>query len=173
MSSHHTGDEIVPEPTIVFDRTRTIAAPPEAIFPWLLQLGKRRAGWYLPGRLERTLIPPGRRAARAIEPRWQDLAVGERIPDYGGRDAELEVALLSPPSALVYSSERAGGTRFSWALLLEPEAGDGTSVHLRFRGGLRSTGWRLRVLEPLGDLFDRVTSELMLDGLAERVLAGP
>lgn len=172
MSSPATGDEIVPAATIVFDRSRTIAAPPGAIFPWLLQLGKRRAGWYLPARLERTAILPRRRAARTIEPRWQQLAVGDRIPDYGGHDAQLEVALLHPPSALVYRSER-GGAQFSWALLLEPAADGGTAVHLRFRGKLRGTGRRTRVLIPVGDVFDWATSELMLAGLAERVLDAP
>ena len=42
------GDDIIPDANMVFDRGRDIAAPPEAVWPWLLQLGKRRAGWYAP-----------------------------------------------------------------------------------------------------------------------------
>lgn len=174
MTTSHTephgalpGDELIADPKIVFDRSRALRRPPEEIFPWLVQLGKRRAGWYLPGRLERLMIPPRRRAARTIDARWQTLAVGDRIPDYGGRDEQLEVALIDPPRTLVYRSQR-GEAQFSWALVLEP-AGETTLLHLRFRGRPRSTGWRLRAIVSVGDLFDWATAELMLSGLAERV----
>jgi len=45
------------------DHVFTVAAPPAAVWPWLVQLGKKRAGWYLPAAAER-FLPPGRRAAR-------------------------------------------------------------------------------------------------------------
>ena len=162
------GDELVADATLVFDRERVIPAAPEAIWPWLVQLGKRRAGWYLPARVERVL-PPGRRALRVIEPRWQELGVGVRIPDYGGREAWLEVALIDAPRALVYRSERHGGALFSWALLLEPLPAARTRVQLRFRGRIRSRGLRGRLIGAVGGAFDWATSELMLRGLAERV----
>jgi uncharacterized protein YndB with AHSA1/START domain len=161
------GDDVVPDASMVYDRARTIAAPPEEVWPWLVQLGKRRAGWYLPARAER-LIPSGRRATWRLHTRWRGLKVGDRIPDYGGRDEELEVVRLDPPHALVYRSERRGAT-FSWALVLEPDGAGRTVVRLRFRGRLKSTGWRRRVIVAVGELFDWLTSELMLRGLAERV----
>jgi hypothetical protein len=163
------GDEIVADAGVVFDRTRELAATAEEIWPWLLQLGKRRAGWYLPVALERVL-PRGRRAHRVIDPRWQGLAIGEAIPDYGGRDATLVVVLLEPSRALVYRSERHGAL-FSWALLLEPVSERRTRVHLRFRGRVRSSGWRLRLIRAAGGFFDWATSMLMLHGLEERVRA--
>ena len=113
--SHLPGDELIPDANIVFDRTRELAASPAEIWPWLVQLGKRRAGWYLPARVER-IVPASRRGAWRVDPRWQTLGAGERIPDYGGRDAELEVASIDPARALVYRAERRG-TRFSWALI--------------------------------------------------------
>ncbi|MGI8576788.1 MAG: hypothetical protein ACR2KG_02495 [Nocardioidaceae bacterium] len=60
---------------VVMDRAFTVAGSPDTVWPWLVQLGKQRAGWYLPGGVER-LLPPDRRAARTIERRWQKLAVG-------------------------------------------------------------------------------------------------
>ncbi|GAB3662809.1 hypothetical protein GCM10027596_25070 [Nocardioides korecus] len=42
------GDEIVSQPGSVMDRAFTIDAAPTELWPWLLQLGKHRAGWYLP-----------------------------------------------------------------------------------------------------------------------------
>jgi hypothetical protein len=161
------GDDLVPAASIAFDRGRVIDARPREIWPWLVQLGKRRAGWYLPRTAER-LIPRGRRAARAIDPTWQALAAGDRIPDYGGRDAELEVVVIEAPTALVYRSQR-HRAEFSWALVLEDLEDGGTLVRLRFRGRLESRGWRRSVIVAVGGLFDRITSELMLAGLAERV----
>ena len=168
--SEFPGDDLVPDANLVLDRRREFAAPPQEVWPWLVQLGKRRGGWYLPARVERLLVPPRRRAARTIDPRWQTLSVGERIPDYGGREATLEVAILDPPSALVYRTER-HGTAFSWALIVRGAPSGRTLVHLRFRARVRSSGWRRRVLVTLGDLFDWITTELMLRGLAERVEA--
>jgi hypothetical protein len=154
---------------VVFDRTRELAATAEEIWPWLLALGKRRAGWYLPAALER-LLPRARRADRVIDPRWQRLAIGEVIPDYGGAEATLVVAILEPSRALVYRSERRGA-QFSWALILEPLSARRTRVHLRFRGSVHSRGWRLVLIRALGGLFDWATSMLMLVGLEERVRA--
>ena len=163
------GDELLPDATMVFDRVSSIDAGPEDIWPWLMQLGKRRAGWYLPRGVER-LLPPGRRAARRVDPRWQTLSVGDRIPDYGGRDEYLEVARIEPGRALVYRSERKGA-QFTWALLLEPQGPGATKLRLRFRGRLRSTGWRRRAIVTGGNVFDWATGALMLAGLRERVAA--
>jgi hypothetical protein len=163
------GDDLIPDADMVFDRVAIIEAGGAEVWPWLMQLGKRRAGWYLPGRLER-LLPPGRRAARRVDPRWQVLSVGERIPDYGGSDEYLEVARIDPGRALIYRSERKGA-QFTWALLLEPHGPNATALRLRFRGRLRSTGWRRRAIVTAGGFFDWATGALMLAGLRERVAA--
>lgn len=163
------GDELVADANMIFDRRWLIAAPPEQIWPWLVQLGKQRAGWYLPRRLEE-IIPRGRRASRAILSEHQDLEVGRRIPDYGGRRAWLEVAHIEPPLALVYRTERRG-TPFSWALLLTPRAPSSTDLHLRFRACLKSSGPRRRAIGFLGDVADGVTTALMIRGLRERLQA--
>ena len=163
----HAGDEIVPGANMVFDRSRVYAATPDTIWPWLVQLGKRRAGWYLPDSIER-FVPRNRRAAWTIRQQWQALSVGDRIPDYGGRKEYLEVAALDRPNAIVYRTERRG-TVFSWALTVRPVDAVHTVVHLRFRGRLRSSGWRRRAIVLAGELVDRITSELMLSGLDERI----
>ena len=40
------GDELVPTPTAIDTRGITIDAPPEAVWPWLVQMGFDRGGWY-------------------------------------------------------------------------------------------------------------------------------
>ena len=40
------GDELVPLPTAIETRGLTIDAPPDAVWPWLVQMGFGRGGWY-------------------------------------------------------------------------------------------------------------------------------
>jgi hypothetical protein len=156
------GDGIVDPADVVMDRGFDVPAAPDAVWPWLVQLGKGRAGWYLPRRLERVL-PAGNRASRSIDPRWQALAVGDVIPDYGGRDETFTVASIDPPSSLVYRSTR-GRMDVSWAITLRPN-GNGTRVHLRLRLGPVRRKW---LANSVGELFDALTIAGMAAGLRER-----
>src|SRR5215471_19253434 len=40
------GDDLVPAPPFVTDRATTIGASAAAIWPWIVQMGYHRAGWY-------------------------------------------------------------------------------------------------------------------------------
>ena len=40
------GDDLIANPGIRLTRAITIEAPPAAVWPWLVQMGYRRAGWY-------------------------------------------------------------------------------------------------------------------------------
>lgn len=157
------GDGIVEPADVVMDRGFDVPAAPAEVWPWIVQLGKGRAGWYLPRALERALPRP-RRATRRIDGRWQALAVGDVIPDYGGRDETFTVAEIDPPSTLVYRSRR-GRMDVSWAITLRPTA-SGTRVHLRLRLGPVRRRW---LATSLGGLFDLLTIAGMAAGLAERV----
>jgi hypothetical protein len=165
------GDELIPAANMTYDRRSAIDAAPQEIWPWLVQLGKHRAGWYLPARIER-LIPPSRRAARTVLPQYQTVTPGDRIPDYGGRDEYLEVAIIEPPNVLVYRSQRRGA-QFTWALLLTEQTPSQTELRLRFRGQITSTGLKRRVIVTGGDFFDWSTAELMVHGLRERLSGEP
>jgi hypothetical protein len=112
------GDDLVSLADVVMDRAFTLDAPPETVWPWLAQLGKRRAGWYLPRLIER-FLPPGRRAAWEIHPEWQHLKVGDIIPDYGGKHATFHVAQIQAPQSIVYTSRR-GKVSLTWSITLEP-----------------------------------------------------
>jgi uncharacterized protein YndB with AHSA1/START domain len=160
------GDELIPDANLVFDRSRTISAPADAVWPWLLQLGKHRAGWYMPCAIER-LLPRRRRALRRLEDRWQGLKVGDRVPDYGGRNAHLEVARIEPPQLLLYRDQRRGAP-FTWAISLTPRDDNQTDIRLRFRGRLRSAGLKRWILIEAGHAVDALSGELMLRGLEER-----
>ena len=66
------GDELVARPTFNATRAISIAAAPGRVWPWLLQVGLTRAGWYSYDILDNL----GRRSARRIVPELQGLAPG-------------------------------------------------------------------------------------------------
>jgi hypothetical protein len=132
VATPRPGDDLVPRADVVMDRAFTLAAPPETVWPWIVQLGKQRAGWYFPRSVER-FITRSRRAARSIDPRWQMLAVGDRIPDYGP-DGYFDVAQLEAPATLVYAARR-GRIDLTWSISLAALDTGGTRVVLRLRLG--------------------------------------
>lgn len=157
------GDDLVAA-DVVMDRAFTVEASPAEVWPWLVQLGKGRAGWYLPRRVER-LLPPGRRAVRDVVTQWQALHVGEVVPDYGGREACFEVSEVEAPHHLVYTSRR-GRTDLSWALVLEEVDAAGCRVQARLRLGPVRRPW---LAGSLGEVVDVLTVAGMASGLRERV----
>ncbi len=165
-SASRVGDDLVPDADVAMDTGFDLPRPPHEVWPWIVQLGKRRAGWYLPRAVER-VIPPSRRAAREVLPRWQDLAVGDVIPDYGGADETFEVVEIEPGRHLLYRSRR-GRTDVSWAITLTPSP-EGTRVHLRLR---LAPVRRVRLAESVGGLFDALTIAGMAAGLRERLAEG-
>jgi hypothetical protein len=167
VAAPRAGDDLVSPADIVMDRAFTVDASAELVWPWLLQLGKRRAGWYLPRSMER-IVPPSRRAVRAIDPSWQRLAVGDVIPDYGGRDETFEVAEISAPTCLVYRSRR-GRTDLTWSITLDSGEHQQTRVFLRLR---MAPVRHRRIAATGGELLDLLTVAGMAAGLRERVADG-
>jgi len=53
----------------------TIDAPPDQVWPWLVQLGGDRGGWYSWDHLDNA----GHPSARRVHPEWQDLARGDHV----------------------------------------------------------------------------------------------
>jgi hypothetical protein len=159
------GDDLVAA-DVVMDRGFSLGAPPAQVWPWLVQLGKRRAGWYLPAAVER-FVPRGRRALRHVDPSLLEHRVGDVIPDWGGAGATFTVAAIEEPGLLLYTSRR-GRTDLTWCLHLSSE-GAGTRVHLRLRlGPVR----RRRLAAVGGGFVDALTVTGLAAGLRERV-GGP
>ena len=162
------GDDLVSHADVVMDRAFDLPAPPEEVWPWFVQLGKKRAGWYLPRSVER-FVPASRRALRRIEPSLLQLRVGSVIPDWGGRHETFEVAILEPPRALVHTTQR-GRTFGSWAIVLTPhDSGTATHVQLRLR---LSPVKRKRLAGTAGELLDASTIAGLAAGLRERLTDG-
>ncbi len=120
------GDELCPRPQLDATRAVTIAAGPEDIWPWLVQWGWNRAGFYSYDLLDNL----GRPSARQILPQFQHLAVGDWVP-MGGRETPYtayRVARLEPGTLMLW--HKPGGT---WLWLLEPDGAGGTRLTTRLR----------------------------------------
>jgi len=72
------GDGLVPETKIIMTQAVTIDAPPEKVWPWLVQMGQDRAGFYSHERLER-IFGFGIHNTYRIVPEWQGLRAGDFI----------------------------------------------------------------------------------------------
>lgn len=75
------GDELLARPTMITTHGVTIDLPPEQVWPWLVQMGWGRAGWYTYRWVDRLLFPANGPSATRIRPELQQLAVGDRVPD--------------------------------------------------------------------------------------------
>jgi hypothetical protein len=88
------GRELVPDGTRAATMAITIDAPPAQVWPWLVQMGYGRAGWYSWDRLDNG----GRPSAQELHPEWQDLSLGDRLAAWSPGDPvdAWEVAALEP-----------------------------------------------------------------------------
>jgi hypothetical protein len=122
-------DDRVPDATMVSTRAITIAAPPEDVWPWIVQMGDQpRAGYYSYAWIERL---QGMRieSADRILPQYQSLAVGDTLD----RNGTIAVQYVDPGRALVVGPpEGTKGIRCTWAFVLAPIDG-GTRLLTRVR----------------------------------------
>src|SRR4051794_29684380 len=94
------GDELVAEPMAIETRGVTIDAPVSQVWPWLVQMGMGRAGWYSFESMDKR-----NKSADAILPQFQKLEPGEIMPIYNG--GGFEVRTVDPQSALVLFTDTA------------------------------------------------------------------
>ena len=90
------GDELIEDAQASDTRGITIAAPPEAVWPWLVQMGYGRAGWYSYDRLDMK----GSSADRIL-PEHQGLAVGDVVPTDSSGGFEVRRAGAGPGARAV------------------------------------------------------------------------
>src|SRR5207253_707859 len=102
------GDDLVPSPRARFTRAITLDAPPQQVWPWLVQIGCHRAGWYSYDDLDNG----GQPSADHILPEFQDLAVGDEI--WAAPDGTLAFAVkaLEHGQALVLEGPLEQGQAF-------------------------------------------------------------
>jgi hypothetical protein len=99
------GDDLLPAPDHVETRGIDVAAPPEAVWPWLVQMGYGRGGWYSYDRID---MKGG--STTRIHPDLQRLAVGDSVPVAPGFG--FPVREIEPGHALVlYMDDEVAGAQ--------------------------------------------------------------
>lgn len=91
------GDELIPHPIMSQTHAITIDMPPEKVWPWLVQLGCGRAGWYSYDLLDNG----GRHSATIINPAWQGLSIGDVLPAVPGAQEAFVVMDFTPGKVLL------------------------------------------------------------------------
>ncbi len=188
------GDEVLPHPMVEWTRAATIDAPAEAIWPWLVQMGYHRGGWYTSELFEHLVWRVDNPNTDKILPQFQQLAAGDIVcdgPDYCGY---FRMVTVERPHVLVYKSIRhpyrghpvdaadpealaqlerdlvASGVYidFTWAIILRSEEKGTTRLIIRSRANA-SPGWALALARgPLG-LVDWYHVSTMSRGIRRRV----
>ncbi len=138
------GDQFLPGALAQITKGITVAATPDAIWPWLVQMGCRRGGFYSVDLLDNGAPP----SAREVHAELQDLAVGDVLPATPNGDDGFEVLRLVPSRALVlgglYDLEAGGQLPFAsarplrswhvtWSFVLEPLDANSTRLLARAR----------------------------------------
>src|SRR3954454_11712290 len=75
------GDDLVSRAQVQVTRATTLPAPPAEVWPWLVQMGWGRAGWYTQHWVDRLLFPANRPSAVFLLSDLEAPAVGDFIPD--------------------------------------------------------------------------------------------
>ena len=101
------GDDLVPDPKCGYTQAVTIRAPASEVWPWLVQIGYKRAGWYTHDFLHRLVGIAGsvgdeRGSAKRIIPELQDLTIGDLIEIAPGMG--YTVAGIEKDQALILQS---------------------------------------------------------------------
>jgi hypothetical protein len=164
------GDELVREPAGATTRAVTVNAPPEAIWPWLAQLGQAKGGFYSYERLE-NLLGCAIHNADTVVPAWQQVQPGDLVKMAPSPDAPPAylVASVEPGRALVLghhvglSPDPASPWSDTWQFVIVPVDGQTSRLIVRSRS-IAGTPLLNRALEP--GIF--VMEQRMLRGIKER-----
>ena len=169
---------------------------PEQIWPWIQQFGYHRGGWYIdtwwdefeqkyfwpnvvPEDARGSYMPP----ANEILPQFQDLRVGDIIPDGPPGSAYYEVVALEPNRLLqlyatthlnymapqfVYKTRFAPSGAFCWAFIIESLKADRSRLISWWRLEVYPEFW-FTILKPFLIVVDRAHQRQILKGIKKRV----
>jgi hypothetical protein len=154
------GDELVPRPQWTYDHAVSIDAPRSSVWPWLLQLGQGRGGFYTYEGLE-NLVGCQIHNVFEIRPELQQLRVGETIVTHGRSGFGPPVTILEPERALVLGGPpNEMGSQSTWAFHLLDGPGETTRLLERGRGsagkGLaQALAFGPYLLDPIGFVMSK------------------
>ncbi len=166
------GDNLVADPAIQTTEAIYIDAPSSAVWPWLLQMGLDRGGFYgCEGLMN--LAGLGYHGTDRLHPEWQQLAVGDLVrlaPEgwMGQSDGvQLSVTEIVPEKYIVLHATTSD-PRWNavWSFHVQPHWEDRVRLLTRVRFALRRPGevFAMELLRPVVAL----TTRALLRGIKRR-----
>jgi len=124
------GDDVVGEPSFNATRAVTIQATAADIYPWIVQMGVTRAGWYSYDLLDNL----GKPSAERILPEQQNIQVGDLIPLSPDGKQGMVVKDFSKNQSMVWWDQK-GDSTWVWGIYPEGEAASRlvTRVRVKYR----------------------------------------
>jgi hypothetical protein len=165
------GDDLIADPDLTATRAITVRAPAGRVWPWIVQLGQGRGGFYSYDFLE-NLVGCDIHSTDRVVPEWQDVGVGDEVrlaPQVG-----LTVAYVEQGRSLVLRGgvpmgDSAPPYDFTWAFVLKGEPDGSTRLLVRERYGY-TRRWAWLLVEPAAAV-SFMMSQRMLRGIRDRAEA--
>ena len=154
------GDELIPAPQWTYDHAISIRAPRSAVWPWLVQLGQGRGGFYSYEALE-NLVGCQVRNVTELRPELQQLGVGDTVVLHGRSGFGPRVVVLEAERALVLGGPpNEKGSQATWGFHLLDGPGGTTRLLERGRGvagkGLaEQLGFGPCLMDPIGFVMSK------------------
>jgi hypothetical protein len=188
-ASSDEASRVLPSDELISDATQntraiTVDAPPDAVWPWIAQLGGDRGGFYSYDWLEDHFgffmggpADLGIHSADRIVPGWQDRSVGDLVASDASGFGGWYVASIEPGRSMVLQMadvKRGEPTRrdeppyteFTWAFVLDERRAGTTRLIVRERVGIGNPLMRVAAL-PIG-LVSFMMTRKMLIGIKQR-----
>jgi hypothetical protein len=142
------GDDIVKKPSFNATRAVTIEARTEDIYPWIVQIGSKRAGWYSLDWIDNAGIP----SARQIIPDLQRMEVGDFVPMTPDGKNGMWVKACESGHYMLWWDQKDNAI---WLWWLEPVDATHTRLitRLRVRYAWNSIWLLYYLLQDVGDIF--------------------
>jgi hypothetical protein len=120
------GDEVLPNASFNTTRAITIDAPPDAVWPWIVQIGYGRAGWYSYDLFDNA----GRPSAEHVLPEYQHPQVGDWVPMFAKVNAAtaFKIKAFEPNEWMLWDKPNS-----TWAWRLKRLKGGRTRLVTRLR----------------------------------------
>ena len=161
------GDDLIVDADVTATRAITIRRSPNAVWPWIVQLGQGRGGFYSYDRLE-NLLGFDIHSADRVVPDWQQLEVGDEVRL--AATVGLKAVIVEPGRALVLQGSlpiaRRPPFESTWAFILSEQPDGTTRLISRERYGYKRW-WARFVVEPT-QAASFVMSRKMLLGIRDR-----
>ena len=164
------GDELVPNPKTGYTQAITINVPPEKVWPWIVQIGYQRGGWYTYDwfyQLTKSGNFVDGHSANRIISELQMVKVGDIIRIHA--EGPYTIAHLEPNRAMVLQAkDDVAPMNISWAFILEPLGSHVTRLVVRNRTDYGSDPGMGLFLTAFTDGGALIMQPKMLKGIKQR-----